>query len=535
MRPLVQHTLPLLLLMLCCLPTRGSPSPCGAEFRTLNGTCTNGQHPEWTSVGQPHFSYTGTRRGQAAGGLPSARHVSNVLCRQYRSLGNAHGLTELFVFFGQFVDHDLVFTPVDQSRSMDIEVPQGDSLFGNVSRLVFHRSRTVAVANGGGERRAVNQVTGVLDLSAVYGVDRARSRVLREWRGGRLLVSAGGMLPLNSRGVNNAPTRAKGFFVAGDHRVNEHAMLVVMHTLFVREHNRLCAELAAAFADWDDGRLFEMARLINGAQFQKVVYEQFVPAMLGEGLRAYSGYRSGVDGGVSDVFSTAAFRVGHTMVGNGIHRVGEDGRELEGVPVRKMFFQPAAAMSRQGIEPFLRGALKHRAQQVDIKVVEGLRNMLFARVEGEEGLDLVALNLQRGRDHGLPSYNDLREEFGMRRVKSFADVTRDRNLQSALANVYGSVDRIEAWVGMVAEDHKQGAGMGRLLVRVWKREFERMREGDRLFYKRPGLIPKDVWRKVPRLWQIYVEKDTMRSIILRNTDLREDEVKVGRVFRNREL
>ena len=85
--------------------------------------------------------------------------------------------------------------------------------------------------------------------------------------------------------------------IPGDERVNEQVDLVVMHTLWMREHNRLATQLAALNPRWDDERLFLEARRIVAAEMQHITYSEFLPIVIGEtpspsqGLRCRSASR----------------------------------------------------------------------------------------------------------------------------------------------------------------------------------------------------------------------------------------------------
>lgn len=501
--------------------------PCHNDFRSFDGTCTNTRHKTWASAGRPHYSYFPGRSSKDPSGyqLHSPRYISNVLCSQAGNIYSKRGLNELLTFFGQFVDHTIVASPVDKNQPMPISVPHYDPVFQNFTNgnMPFERTERGKVKEDSPIEGPINSLSSAIDLSSVYGSDDIRVKALRSYWKGNLETSANNYLPINTAGIRNAPTKESKYFLAGDHRANEHPVLTSLHTLFMREHNLICEELGAKFPDWDDELLFQMARKINGAQFQKIVYEQFYPAITGRRLSGYRGYNPSVNPTVSDIFSTAAFRVGHTMVGNGINRRGPFMWYMPTLSMQHMFFRPVDVL-KDGIEPFLRGAIFNRAQEIDPLVHDSLRNFLFTGIPQENGFDLVALNIQRGRDHALPTYNEIRKLCHMRPAYYFSDITRNRNLQSVLLHLYETPDRVEAWVGLMSEDHSPGSSMGPTLQRVWAREFERLRDGDRFFYRQWGLFPREVWDAMPRLREMYYEKDTLRSIILRNTHIKHFEI-----------
>ncbi len=94
----------------------------------------------------------------------------------------------------------------------------------------------------------------------------------------------------------------------------------------------------------------------------------------------------------------------------------------------------------------LRGLARQRAQEIDPFVVDAVRNFLFGP-PGAGGFDLAALNIQRGRDHGLPSYNQARVEYGLAPVQTFADLTTNPAVQARLASVYATVEEVDALGG----------------------------------------------------------------------------------------
>jgi hypothetical protein len=147
---------------------------------------------------------------------------------------------------------------------------------------------------------------------------------------------------------------------------------------------------------------------------------------------------------------------------------------------------------------------------VDVHVVDDVRNFLFGP-PGAGGFDLPSLNIQRGRDHGLPPYNELRLELGLDPL-DFHQITSDPVLRHRLEVVYGDASRIDAWVGGLAEDHVDGALVGELVRTILVDQFERLRAGDRFWYEH-ALSGRE---------RRSLEKTTLADVIRRNTRIDEE-------------
>lgn len=505
-------------------PKKG-PETCSKKYRTFDGRCNNPKRKEWGSTRQPLYSYVrGSSSKKPRGGdLDSPRLISNKISKQDGNVFSRRGLSEMVTFFGQFLDHTIVAASANADDPFHIDIPPEDPIFANFSgKLTFHRNIRGPVKEGRRAERPINSLTSFVDLDAVYGPDPVRTKSLRSFRRGRMETSGGNMLPINTAGLFNAPTKQSTFFLAGDHRANEHPVLTSLHTIFLREHNLLAKELRRVFPGWSEEDLFETARQINIAQFQKIVFDEFYPVLTGRKLKPYTGFKKKVNPGISDIFSTAAYRVGHTMVGNAISMRGPGNSPLPSIPFMAMFFKPVDVM-KGGVEPFLRGAAYNPAQEVDLLVHDSLRNFLFTRIPQEIGFDLIAMNIQRGRDHAIPTYNEIRKIFGLRLRKSFEEISSSRIVQSKLLDAYKTVDKIEAWPGLMAEDHEAGASMGETMLAVWEAEFLRLRDGDRFFYRQWNVIPKEVFDNVPRIRSALFTKELLRSIIIRNTNIKPSE------------
>jgi len=175
------------------------------------------------------------------------------------------------------------------------------------------------------------------------------------------------------------------------------------------------------------------------------------------------------------------------------------------VPLRDAFFRPDQLIPF-GIEPYLRGLSMQPAQEIDTFLVDDVRNFLFGP-PGSGGLDLASLNIQRARDHGLPGYNQARIDFGLPPAATFADISSLSAVRQRLADAYGSVDKVELWVGGLAEDHVPGAAVGETFRTILRAQFLALRDGDRFWYR----------RYLPPQWQTTVEEQTLAGIIRRNT------------------
>ena len=360
-------------------------------------------------------------------------------------------------------------------------------------------------------RQQVNQITAFIDASNVYGSDEERALELRTLDGtGRLKTSEGDLLPFNENGLVNAPSTDASFFLAGDIRANEQVGLTAMHTLFVREHNYWADSMLRVTPGLNGDELYEAARAIVAAEMQGITYNEFLPLLLGRnGLRPYRGYRDDVNPGLGNAFATAAYRVGHTMLSSELLRLEADGSTIEdgNIALADAFFNPDEIINH-GIEPYLRGLAAQVCQNVDAYVVDDVRNFLFG-APGAGGFDLASLNIQRGRDHGLPGYNQVRRDYGLSPAQSFADMSSDPEVQANLAAVYDSPDEVDLWVGGLAEDHLPGALVGETFARILGDQFERLRDGDRFWYK----------AYLPRFLVDNVESQTLAAIIRRNTTI----------------
>ncbi|MEQ8541834.1 MAG: peroxidase family protein [Coleofasciculus sp. D1-CHI-01] len=504
------------------------------EFRSIDGSHNNLDNPTWgeTEIELIRLlepDYSDGISAPAGMNRPNPRAISNAIASQSESLPNPFHASDWLWQWGQFVDHDIDLTdPPAGAEPLPIIVPENDLIFTPGSEIPFNRN--VAAPGTGTDsnnpRQQVNAITAYIDGSSVYGSDLERANFLRSGEGGKLKTSTGNLLPFNTANLENANpfgVDADDLFIAGDVRSNEQIGLTAVHTLFVREHNRLADEIAAdpntaeKAADAGlsvDDYIYQTTRRIVGAQIQAITYNEFLPLLLGEGaIDPYSGYDDTVNPSISNEFSTAAYRVGHTMLSSELQRINNDGTSAGSISLRDSFFNPQE-ITDNGIDSLLLGLASQKSQTIDAFIVDDVRNFLFPA--GNGGLDLAAVNIQRGRDHGLPSYNEARRGLGLGGYTSFDQITSDAEIAQRFRDIYGTtdgqdnIDLVDLWIGGIAEDAYNGGMVGELFNVIISDQFQRLQDGDRFFY----LTDQDLLNLVPDIG------DTRLSdIIVRNTDI----------------
>ncbi len=462
-------------------------------FRTIDGSENNVTNPDYGRVDTKLLRLAGAAyadgRSEPRGGglataatLPSGREISNIVVAQTEPLFNTLGASDMFWQWGQFLDHDIDLTEVAEPHEpFHILVPTDDPAFSGVITL----TRSVYITDPNGVREQINQITAFPDASQVYGSDEDWAIWKRsELPDGTILAdlktSEGNLLPFEE-GTTCSPDGSRECFGAGDIRANEQPGLTAMHTVFMREHNRIVGILRATNPEWDEDRLYETARLLVGSEMQRITYDEWLPLLLGaDALPAYTGYNASINAGIANEFSTACFRFGHTMLSGSLRRLDANGQSIGDIALRDGFSNTSFILD-DGIDPILRGLMAQQAQELDTQLVDDVRNFLFG-APGAGGFDLAALNIQRGRDHGLASYNDVRVALGLARAQSFADITSDADLQAKLVQAYSSVDEVDLWIGGLAEDAVNGGLLGETCSTVIADQFERLRDGDRFWH-----------------------------------------------------
>ncbi|XP_049621139.1 eosinophil peroxidase-like [Suncus etruscus] len=562
---------------------------CSDQYQTITGRCNNRRRPWLGSSNQALARWLpavyedgrglplGWTPGKKHNGfaLPLVRDVSNVITGfPTAKLTSDLGRTLMVPQWGQFIIQDLVFSPeflgdndfhMSDSSERDstgidadchttcarkppcfpIEVPPSDPRSKSIGDcLPFFRSTSAPSNNRSHVREQLNVPTSFLDASMLYGSYNFMAQRLRNLTDpsgllainqvfrdqGRALLPFDNVFPdpcqLTNRSAN-IPC-----FLAGDSRASETLEMMALHTLFLREHNRLVMELKRLNPHWFGEQLYQEARKIVGAMIQIITYRDFLRILLGpvhyaRYLGSYQGYCYKEDPRVANVF-TMVSRFSHTMMQPFVPRLDSQYRAsspTSQVALSNAFFATWRVVHEGGIDPILRGLIATPAKrnQQNAMVVDELRERLFERVS-RVGQDLVAINLQQGRDHGIPGYNAWRGYCGLSQPKTLAElsvVLKNPNLARKFMKLYGTPDNIDLWIGAIAEPFVKGGRVGPLLACLLGKQFRKIRSGDRFWWEKPGIFTERQREELHRI--------SLSAIICDNTGIATG---VQRCFRN---
>ncbi|XP_050037572.1 salivary peroxidase/catechol oxidase-like [Dermacentor andersoni] len=556
------------------------PAPaCNASkpYREIDGSCNNLAHPDWgktdsclrrvlspayaDGISKPRLSCNGSE-------LPSARLISITLHEQKNV--THENLTHLAMIFGQFLTHDITFVlfgpfsyiefelgtvPLDlctadtDPECFPVDVPENDTFYKayNVTKLAILRSLFCHKCENG-YRDQMNSRTSYLDLSHVYGIKWDIHATVRTFNKGQLIsqVVDDAEFPPDSPFpyADNCSILEQNRMCAwtGDLRAGQHIGLLSMQTLWLRQHNRIAKNLSKINPHWDDEKIFQTARRICEGIYQHIVFKEWLPLMLGTSKMSefqlnpkennYTDYNDSIDPTITNEFSAAAFRFGHSQIAENFWRYGKADNWLEPSNLSTAYFVPHN--NSEGIhDEVLRGSLKQPMPTFDRYSDYSVTRNLFRQPHMQYGSDLSAIDIQRGRDHGLRPYVDYLQHCRNITVTTFENLTdlmAESNVTDIFKNLYGNVTDIDLYSGGLCEKPIEGAQVGETFAWIIARVFYGLKFGDRFYYEhgdQSGSFTKEQLQSIRNVTLASVFCQNIKDLhcIQRDVFLRQDSSK----------
>ncbi|XP_052870387.1 peroxidase-like [Anopheles cruzii] len=507
----------------------GSSSSCPrSKYRNIEGLCSSRLVSSWGEAGQPFGRLVSPSYGDGVSspvmmgnGSPfvSARNISFFVFGIDETSDPTS--TILNTYFLQAIANDLAYPAenytikccdkgslVFSCNATQCAIPDGcDSVmiasddpiykFFNVQCLDYSRLLTAPQTQPPQPVKQINQATSLLDLSFLYGttVEQNPSRMMS---GGRLLAVRrnGTDWPVFNPTGCTRPQQDICFLVA-DNRSYVSPMSAMVQLLFFREHNRLALRLALLNPSWSDTTLFEEARRINIAQYQKIVYYEFLPRLLGrsnmvsnrlifEGAGFTNDYSAFQDPSAIAEFANVVAPFMNSQLPGSID-INVTGT-IESLRLSDLY--PKLALLESNFAAFFGALSTQQTRLLDTSFTIEWKNFMF-RGDNDVGKDLLALGIQRMRDFGFASYNVYRGQCGLASITTWEAYNATlkepcfetiNNLQA----IYPTVLDLELFVGGAFEKPLPGSLLGPTFSCIVQQQFLRARTGDRYFFEAGG-------------------------------------------------
>ncbi len=532
------------------------PPPGVSHFRTADGSWNNLADPKEGAAGTRflrNVELSGTRPETTQLLTPNPREISRRLLTRPTDFAGRPQITEvpflnlLAASWIQFMNGDWInHGEILFNDAIEVSLPQDDPARSRYRQdtMFVGRTQPDPTRNGASEPAAtssINEVTHWWDGSQIYGSDQATQDRLRSFRLGKMRLNDDGRLPVDGTGVEDT-----GF------RRNWWVGVAMLHTLFVCEHNAICDMLHGAYPDWDDNRLFNVARLINAAVMAKIHSIEWTPAILPNpalntglnvnwyGLLTFTLRKGKGRRTVSEVNVRNAELGG--IVGNPINKHGcAFGLTEEFVEVYRLhsLLPETLRLRRRGQDGVAdevafpatrqRGSARITARHAmsDLFYSFGKQHpgalvlnnfprfMQELSIPGNPFFDMGTVDIVRARERGVPRYNEFRRQLGLNPIRSFDDLTDDATVRAELKSVYGDkpddVEKLDLLIGTLAEGHRPtGFGFGETMFQIFILNASRRLQADRFY---TDSFNADVYTWEGLCW---IDRTDFKTAILRN-------------------
>jgi hypothetical protein len=516
--------------------SQGTETPVSAEALS-----TRGSDGSFNDLASPKMGAAGVRFGrnfprevthpdEARLLTPNPRVISQRLLRREHFVP-ATSLNLLAAAWIQFQVHDWFNHKLSDEDHAKIPIDAGDDWFEKPMR-VRRTARDVHPADPADAPPAyANAHSHWWDASQLYGVTAATQHTVRAHADGKLKILSDGRLPYDPE---------TGIDITGAND-NWWIGLSLLHTLFTLEHNAICDHLRSEYPTWSDDRLFAKARLVNAALIAKIHTVEWTPGILahpalqigmsanwwglvGERLTKLLGRLgdgeaiSGIPGSPTDHHSApyalteefaAVYRMHPLMPDDYEIHAFADGRllknltlhDVSGRNTRKVLDEVAT------LDLLYSFGIAHPGAITLHNYPRSLQDLV--RLDGER-MDLASVEIFRDRERGIPRYNEFRRHLHMPAVRSFEELTPNREWARELREVYGDVENVDVMVGMYAEEPPKGFGFSDTAFRVFILMASRRLKSDRFFTS--DFTPA-VYTPLGIEW---VQANDMRTVLMRH-------------------
>uniref|UniRef100_A0A182F4S5 Uncharacterized protein n=1 Tax=Anopheles albimanus TaxID=7167 RepID=A0A182F4S5_ANOAL len=441
------------------------PEPCPpSKFRSASGECNNFNHRHWGARGDPFIRLLqpdyadGRVKPRTSLGSHALPAPDTVIAQLQRAIEEKHPhphVTAMLPAWGQLLAYDLVQILSPNSRyrcchnaSHEVDpakdeaaqcyVRLGDGCREYKRSIPSHEPTSCEFHY----REQMNAASGFLDGSGLYGTTEKEIHALRTFLGGK--VDTGACL-----------------------RCQEPGAIGALHTVLLKEHNRVADQLAHLNPEWSDTTLFYETRRIVMAQIQHITYNEFLPIVLGsqitenadlrlESGRHYTGYSSANRAGMFAEVAVGALPAFLTMLPPDMYNESMSADILLATPAMQQTFIPEHASFNNEWTP-------------------------------------ISLAIQRGRDHGVPAYhkaiNLCETRFGAKPFGaklSFDDMEYfglSRAKRTVMETMYQEPEDIDLLIGGLMETPALGTVFGPTLTCLLAIQFANMRSSDRFWYE----------------------------------------------------